>query len=83
MYVEGNSNLTRIIFINLKGEKGKIMNNKEKLEQIKERRMSEGGNYNNQLLIIIVEELMDIKQNLSSMGKNISSLNDKFVRNIR
>ena len=58
------------------------MDNKEKLEQIKKARSAISGNYNNQLLIIIAEELMDIKQNLNNMGKKLSSLEGYIVRNI-
>ena len=57
--------------------------NKELLAVIKEERLQTGGNYNNQILIIIAEELINLNESLSNTAKSFNNYLESIEYNVR
>ena len=59
------------------------MSNKEKLLSIKAKKEETRGNYNNQILIIIAEELINLNESLSNTTKSFNSYLESIEYNVR
>jgi len=59
------------------------LSNKEKLLSIKAKKEETRGNYNNQILIIIAEELINLNESLSNTTKSFNSYLESIEYNVR